>query len=209
MRVACFARRRLIGRTISGILIALAVATAQAPAQAEATRFASAGTVELAFTPNDAVDAMLVAAVNAAEREVLVLAYTFTHPKIARALAAAHQRGVRVELVADHGQSLELPQSAVPVLAREGVPVWLDANFGAAHNKVMIIDADGPHAITITGSYNFTLAAQKKNAENIVMLRDNPAVAQAYRAYFRRLQTKAQRWSGDGTPATTKSRRAR
>jgi phosphatidylserine/phosphatidylglycerophosphate/cardiolipin synthase-like enzyme len=209
MRVACFARRRLTGRTIAGILIALAVATAQAPAQAEATRFASAGTVELAFTPNDAVDAMLVAAVNAAEREVLVLAYTFTHPKIARALAAAHQRGVRVELVADHGQTLELPQSAVPALAREGVPVWLDANFGAAHNKVMIIDADGPHAITITGSYNFTLAAQKKNAENIVMLRDNPAVAQAYRAYFRRLQTKAQRWSGDGPPATTKSRRAR
>ena len=209
MRDARGAPRRLIGRTIAGTLIALALAAATAPAQAEVARLAAAGTVELAFTPNDAVDTMIVAAITAAEREVLVLAYSFTHPKIARALAAAHLRGVRVELVADRGQTLELPQSAVPALAREGVPVWLDGNFGAAHNKVMIVDADGPHSITITGSYNFTLAAQKKNAENIVMFRDNPEVARAYRAYFRRLQAKAQRWSGDGVPPSARPRGAR
>lgn len=167
------------------------------------------GRVELAFTPGDAIDNTIVAAIAAAEREVLVLAYAFTHPGIARALHAAHRRGVRVELVADRGQTLELPHSAVPALARDGIAVWVDGNFGAAHNKVVIIDADGPRATTITGSYNFTLAAQKKNAENVVLFRDNPEIAGAYRAYFRRLQAKAQRWSGDGVPAAAKPRSAR
>jgi len=196
-------------RTLVAAFVGCAAWLAAIPAHTAQTPFAAAGTIELAFTPGDAVDATIVAAIAAAEREVLVLAYAFTHPKIAHALAAAHLRGVRVEVIADRGQALELPQSAVPVLAHEGIPVWLDGNFGAAHNKVVVIDADGVHATTITGSYNFTLAAQRKNAENVVVFRDNPDVARAYRAYFRRLQAKAQRWSGDGVPAGRSPRPAR
>ena len=107
-------------------------------------------------------------------------------------------------------ETLELPQSVVPALARDGIAVWVDGNFGAAHNKVMVIDADGPHATTITGSYNFTLAAQKRNAENVVMFRDNPEVARAYRAYFRRLQVEGAALDrAMACPATTKPRVAR
>lgn len=201
-------RWRPLARAIASALVAYLAATAPALPAARAATFAAAGTVELAFTPGDAADTMIVQALARAEHEVLVLAYTFTHPGIARALAAAHRRGVRVEVLADRAQTLELPQSAVPGLAREGVPVWLDGKFGAAHNKVMIIDADGAHPTAITGSFNFTLAAQKKNAENVTLLRDNPDVARAFRDYFRRLQTKAQRWSGEGplAPAAAKRR---
>jgi phosphatidylserine/phosphatidylglycerophosphate/cardiolipin synthase-like enzyme len=200
--------RGLTRATACGLVASLAAIAPALPA-AHAETFAAAGTVELAFTPGDAADAMIVQALARAEREVLVLAYTFTHPGIARALTGAHRRGVRVEVLADRAQTLELPQSAVPALAREGVPVWLDGNFGAAHNKVLIIDADGAHPTTITGSFNFTLAAQKRNAENVALLRDNPDVARAFRAYFRRLQTKAQRWSGEGALAPAAKRRGR
>jgi len=199
--------RERVSRAIAAMLVA--VAMLHPPTVADAAPIAATGTVEFAFTPDDAVDAKIVAAIGAAEREVLVLAYSFTHPKIARALKAAFARGVRVEIIADRGQTLELPQSAVPALARDGVPVWLDGRFGAAHNKVLIVDADGPHPTTITGSYNFTLAAQRKNAENVVVFRDNPDVARAYRAYFRRLQAKARRWSGDGVPPGKSPRSAR
>ena len=58
----------------------------------------------------------------------------------------------------------------------------------------MIIDADSAHAATITGSYNFTFAAQRGNAENIVVLRDNPQVAQAYRVNWRNLRSGAPAW---------------
>ena len=154
------------------------------------------GTVELAFTPGDAIDARIVAAIDGAEREVLVLAFAFTQQRIARALIAARERGVAVEVVADRTQTRETPHSVVPLLAAEGVPVWVDGNFAAAHNKVVIVDADAARAITITGSYNFTTAAQKRNAENVAIFRDQAAIAQTYRSYFRRLQAKAHRYDG-------------
>ena len=114
-----------------------------------------------------------------------------------------------VEVVADREQALEVAQSAVPGLARAGVAVWLDPNFANAHNKVMVIDAGLPRATTITGSYNFTIAAQTRNAENVVILRANPDVARAYERYFRRLQTRAQRWIGDDPPALQRTPRKR
>lgn len=172
----------------------------QLPARAS-TELPGSGTVELAFTPGDAIDVRIVAAIDAAEREVLVLAFAFTQARIERALVAAHARGVVVEVVADRGQTLETPHSMVPTLVAAGVPVWLDGNFGAAHNKVVIVDAGLARATTVTGSYNFTSAAQRRNAENVAIFRDNAAVAQAYRAVFKRLQARAQRWERDAPAA--------
>ncbi len=200
--------RRPAAALVFGVLAALsflAVAATTPPP----TEFAGTGTVELAFTPGDPIDAKLVAEIAAAEREVLVLAFAFTQPKLSRALSAARERGVTVELVADREQALEVAQSAVPGLARNGVAVWLDANFVNAHNKVIVIDADLPRATTITGSYNFTMAAQTRNAENVVIFHGNPDVALAYRKYFRRLQSRAQRWTGDEPPALQKPPRKR
>ena len=57
-----------------------------------------------------------------------------------------------------------------------------------------MIDADTSRATTITGSYNFTYAAQRGNAENVVVLRDNPSVARAYRDNWSRLKASATPW---------------
>ena len=199
-------------RASAALAIAL-LAALSFPAAAATTpppkEFPGTGTVELAFTPGDPVDAKLVAEITAAEREILVLAFAFTQPKLSRALAAARERGVAVEVVADRAQALDVAQSAVPALARDGVAVWLDGNFTNAHNKVLVIDADLPRATTITGSYNFTIAAQTRNAENMVIFRGNPDIANAYRRYFRRLQARAQRWTGDEPPALQRSQRKR
>ena len=81
-------------------------------------------------------------------------------------------------------------------LAMGGVTVWLDANYQAAHNMVVIVDADSANATTITGSYNFTNAAQWHNAENVVILRDNRQVARAFRDNWLRLKAKAAPWPG-------------
>ena len=57
----------------------------------------------------------------------------------------------------------------------------------SAHDKVMIIDADDAKAAAvITGSYNFTKAAQYRNGENVLVLRGNPALAQTYRTNWQR-----------------------
>ncbi len=195
-------RRGAVGRTLVVVLaIAMTPGIAVAPsAAADAPgphRYPAAGTVELAFTPGDAVDNLIVAAIDRAQTEVLVHAYTFTHRKIAQALINARRRGVAVAVLADREQARAVPQNVLAQLAGGGVEVWLDGNFAAAHNKVIIIDAGLPRATTITGSYNFTLAAQRSNAENIVVLHDNEPVARAYRDNWRRLKGGAAPWSED------------
>ena len=154
-------------------------------------------TYEALFTPGDAVDARLAELIDGAQTEVLVNAFSFTNRRIGHALALAQARGVRVEIVADRGQALELPGSAVPALARQGIAVWLDGNFAAAHNKVLIIDGASAHGAVATGSYNYTGAAQSRNAENVLIVRHDPALALQYRANFIRLRDRAQRYDGE------------
>ena len=54
-------------------------------------------------------------------------------------------------------------QSRLRLLEAAGVPVWIDFEPAIAHNKIIVIDG----RLTIGGSYNYTAAAQKRNAENV------------------------------------------
>lgn len=144
------------------------------------------GQVQVAFTPGDDAGALVVDIVNKAKRQVLVQIYSFTHKDIAQALIAARKRGIDVQVIADPDQAEKIETSVVEELARGGVPVYLDSQHAAAHNKVMVIDAGTPTATVITGSFNFTHAAQYRNAENLLVLRNNPLLADAYAANWRR-----------------------
>jgi phosphatidylserine/phosphatidylglycerophosphate/cardiolipin synthase-like enzyme len=186
------ARSLVLALALAAPLAAAADADAPTP-----RRYPAAGTVEIAFTPGDAVDNLIIAAIDRAQTEVLVHAYTFTHRRIAQALISARRRGITVAVLADREQARAVPQNVLAQLASGGVEVWLDGNFVAAHNKVIVIDAGLPRATTITGSYNFTIAAQRSNAENIVVLHDNEPVARAYRDNWRRLKAGATPWSDD------------
>jgi phosphatidylserine/phosphatidylglycerophosphate/cardiolipin synthase-like enzyme len=163
----------------------LAACLLAAPAQAvtmagTAPAVVANARVEIAFTPGGNVASKIVAAIARARRQVLVQAYSFTHDDIARALLDAQRRGVEVKLIADRGQTEQMDRSQVPGLARAGLPVWLDGDHQSAHNKVMVIDAGTPAAVIITGSFNFTRAAQYKNAENAVFISGSDALAEEY-----------------------------
>jgi phosphatidylserine/phosphatidylglycerophosphate/cardiolipin synthase-like enzyme len=54
------------------------------------------------------------------------------------------------------------------------VPVLIDARHAISHNKVMVIDGE----TVLTGSFNFTKAAQDRNAENLLSIRDATLAAQ-------------------------------
>lgn len=153
---------------------------------AEPLTLTARGEVQVAFTPGDDAGALVVNAIRQARRQVLVQAYSFTHKDIAEALVAARRRGVEVLVIADRHQAESLQTSLVAWLVQQGVPVWIDADHAAAHNKVVVVDADTPRAVLVTGSFNFTHAAQYRNAENLIVLRGNPLLAQAYAANWRR-----------------------
>jgi phosphatidylserine/phosphatidylglycerophosphate/cardiolipin synthase-like enzyme len=146
----------------------------------DAALAAANASVEVAFTPGDDAAGKIVSAISHARRQVLVQAYSFTHDGIAGALLEAHRRGVDVRLIADREQTEQTERGQVPGLARAGVPVWLDGEHQSAHNKIMVIDPGLPSALVITGSYNFTRAAQYKNAENVIFVGNSDSLVQAY-----------------------------
>ncbi len=143
-------------------------------------------TAEIAFTPGEDAARIIVEALHGARRQVLVQAFSFTHKDIARALIEARARGADVRVIADGEQTALIENSVIPELAAAGVPVFLDQEHAAAHNKVMVIDEGDPSAVVITGSYNFTFAAQHRNAENLLLLRGAPRIARAYADNWRR-----------------------
>jgi len=60
----------------------------------------------------------------------------------------------------------------------------------------MIIDAATRDATVITGSFNWTVAAQRKNAENVLILRRNRDAARAYAANWQRHRDQAVPYAG-------------
>ncbi|MEI7608501.1 MAG: phospholipase D family protein [Rhodospirillaceae bacterium] len=121
----------------------------------------------ICFTPGGDCTDIIVHEIDSAHRQVLVQAYSFTSAPIADALVKAKKRGVDVQAVLDRSQRTERYTGAT-FLANGGVPVLIDSAHAIAHNKVMVIDG----ATVITGSFNFTKAAQEHNAENLLVIRD-------------------------------------
>jgi phosphatidylserine/phosphatidylglycerophosphate/cardiolipin synthase-like enzyme len=76
-------------------------------------------------------------------------------------------KGDKVEVILDKSQRREKYSSAMFFL-NQGIPVRIDAKHAIALNKVMIIDGE----TVITGSFNFTKAAEESNAENLLVIRD-------------------------------------
>ena len=168
----------------SCLMLAATVVLAQAvfmpiAASQEPPALVAQGTLQAAFVPGDNLEELVCASISKAHQQVLVQAYLLTSKKIGAALVAAHRRGIEVLVLLD-AERLEKAVSVAPVLAAAGIPVWLETKYQNAHNKVMVIDAGRPEAAVITGSFNFTWTAQHKNAENLLIARNNPALAARY-----------------------------
>lgn len=124
--------------------------------------------VQVCFSPNGGCTDAIVNAIGKAKSEILVQAYSFTSAPIAKALVDAHKRGVKVQAILDKSQRSEKYTSAT-FLTNVGVPTYIDAKHAIAHNKIMILDRE----TVITGSFNFTKAAEEKNAENLLIVKSS------------------------------------
>jgi phosphatidylserine/phosphatidylglycerophosphate/cardiolipin synthase-like enzyme len=122
---------------------------------------------EVYFSPNGGCTDAIVRELDKAQSTVLVQAYSFTSYKIAKALLDAHKRRIKIEVILDKSKKTDQYSSA-DFLANSGMSVKIDSVHAIAHNKVMIIDGE----TVITGSFNFTKAAEENNAENLLVIRD-------------------------------------
>lgn len=132
---------------------------------------------QVAFTPGQA-QTLVLETLSRAQSHIDLAAYSFTSEPVARALLAAQQRGVAV-----NAKTAGEKHGKAAYLASQGVGVRLNGQYSIQHNKFAVID----HQTVQTGSANYTASAFTRNAENVVVMDNEPVVASAYRQEFERL----------------------
>lgn len=160
---------------LAGIAVTVAVLLEDGAAGPWPSITLEATAVSVCFTPAESCEQRLLSVIDSAQSEILVQAYSFTSRPIAKALARAQRRGVSVAILVDREREGER-YGALDELRSAGARVIADGCCDKAHNKVMILDA----VAVFTGSYNWSASAEKRNAENLLLIRDR-AIAARYR----------------------------
>lgn len=141
-----------------------------------------ASKLDVCFTPPSGCSEKIIEEINKSEISIYVQAYGFTSKKIADSLINAHLRGVKIQVILDRSNMSKKGYSKLMDLKEAGIDISLDIVPGIAHNKVMIIDEKK----VITGSFNFTEAADKRNSENVIIIEDKETVKQYLNNWYNR-----------------------
>ncbi|TDR82142.1 phospholipase D family protein [Paludibacterium purpuratum] len=169
----------------------LLLLTFLAQAAFAATPIPPGASYDLGFSPGGSSLTVVQKGIDSAKQEVLVAAYGFTSKPIAQSLVAAARRGVKVAVVADRKANQPAQNgkfTALSYLAQQGIPVRLNGEYAIHHHKFMVIDGKTVE----TGSFNYSQAAVKANAENVLLLWNVPALASDYTREWKRLWQESQ-----------------
>jgi phosphatidylserine/phosphatidylglycerophosphate/cardiolipin synthase-like enzyme len=136
--------------------------------------------VRVLFAAEDEAVEEITPLIEKAQESVRVMAFSFTHDTLGKALLAVSQDGIDVMGIFETRGS-ETEYSELTVLFCADVPVRQDGNPRTFHHKVMVIDGE----TVITGSLNFSNNADSSNDENVVIIQ-NRALASKYLEEFDR-----------------------
>ena len=142
--------------------------------------------VETYFSPDDDPLVGLLEALQTAETQVLVMAYTLTQDALTEILIEQSRNGQDVRVLMEAGQISSTGNDFIQ-LKEGGVDARTDRNPYNMHHKVIILD----ERTVITGSYNFTRSAEERNDENLLIIKDEDLAA-AYLVEFSRIWEAAQ-----------------
>jgi len=133
------------------------------------------------FSPKGECEKTIIDTIDVAKVSINAAVYYFTEREIANALVRAKDRGVKIKVVLDKSQKSET-YSKFTYLSNNGVPVYINSHYAIMHNKYAVIDGE----TVITGSFNWTAAAENENAENLLIIKDGK-IAQSYQTNFDKL----------------------
>jgi phosphatidylserine/phosphatidylglycerophosphate/cardiolipin synthase-like enzyme len=129
--------------------------------------------IEVYFSPDDGVAAHIVSLIQGAQQSIYFLAYSFTSDDISEAMLVCAQAGVTVAGVFEESQVKSNTGDEYDKLRTAGLDVRLDGNRRNMHDKIILIDRQ----TVITGSYNFSANAEKKNDENVMVIHSTDIAA--------------------------------
>jgi phosphatidylserine/phosphatidylglycerophosphate/cardiolipin synthase-like enzyme len=153
------------------------------------------------FSPEDKPTKKLIEIIKSARISIHAAMYLLTDKTIAEALVAAKkERSLDIKIVLDQF-TVDSKYGKSELLHKNGIDVFVfnpettktinndgatDKGWGNAimHNKFIIVDG----TLVWTGSFNWTVAANTKNCEN-VLTTDDREICKQYEHYFHNLMT--------------------
>lgn len=153
-----------------------------------------AASIEAGFSPEGTALQLVLKTIDSAQQDIRLMGYSFTSPEVVRALVGAKRRGVDVAVVLDWkantGKNNNASKAAMNLLVGAGIPVRTVSAYKILHDKVIV--ADGRN--TEVGSFNFSRAADRSNSENVLVVWDDPAVAQRYLQHWQSRWAQGEDW---------------
>lgn len=128
-------------------------------------------TVELYFSPSDHTNTHILSSINSANTDLYFGVYDFTETPNANAIVTQNTAGVYTPGIVDQ---YSMSGGAYPILT-SGIGSFLKTYSGASyiyHNKMLIVDPSNTCSDpqVLTGSHNWTSAADTKNDENMLII---------------------------------------
>jgi phosphatidylserine/phosphatidylglycerophosphate/cardiolipin synthase-like enzyme len=134
--------------------------------------------VAVRFSPHGGAERVIVSTLRQGRARVHAAIYGLTSPPIEAALADLARAGVRVVLKTDKSQSAGRRQAALLARLHEaGVTVEISDVPFLLHDKFAVVDGRW----VITGSFNWTTSAERRNRENVLIF-DCPSLAAHFEA---------------------------
>ena len=159
----------------------------QAAFQPSSATVPATGEVEVAFSPNEGAEQLVVKVIDSAKSQIRMLTYSFTSAPVTAALVRAKKRGVDVALVVDFKNNISEDRSgkaraALGAISSAGINVRTISVYPIHHDKMICVDG----ATVETGSFNYSDAAARKNSENVLVMWGNPKLARVYLKHWER-----------------------
>ena len=130
--------------------------------------------LECYFAPEDGVEQAVIARLARSTEQIDFMAFVFTSVPIAEAMAARLAAGAHVRGVLER-RSAGSRHSRHEYLRSHGAEIHVDTNPHTMHHKVIVVDA----RLVMTGSYNFSANADKRNDENLLVIH-NEGIARRF-----------------------------
>jgi mitochondrial cardiolipin hydrolase len=124
------------------------------------------------FTRSTSVAQVIERLIKGTKGSVDAALYRLSHPRLARALHDANQRGVHVRVILDSGK-YEMTAATRELLAELNIPYRLmagrEGRWAKMHHKFAVLD----RRVALAGSYNWTLESEEQNYEDLLVLREH------------------------------------
>ena len=141
--------------------------------------------LEVYFSPNGGIQKRIEDILYSADKTIDIAIYSFSSDELVYPLIERANKGVKIRIIMDDLQASHdwCPDERLNKV--DNIEVALDTSSQIMHNKYIIVDSK----IVVTGSYNWSKAAESKNYENVIIFNDY-VIANKFENNFNKLWKK-------------------